>query len=393
MRCIKKHVIGLRRLVAGGSICLAVTTWGETPPPPAAAAFIHPKILGADSCSTSGCHGGADEKSRQHIVWSQSDVHSRAYATLTSARSARLAEALHIPNPAASARCTTCHAPALTVPADQLAPDVKATEGVSCASCHGPAGDWLRSHTRTDYTHADRVAVGMRDLSNLYVRANTCVACHQTIDPELIETGRHPRLIFELDGQAASEPKHWRESAAWNGAQAWYVGQAVALREMSAALLVGTPNTARESPRWEGLLWVIQHTGDKDARALDTLSTAKSTSVYAEAVTACDQLAGTAADRFDHAKTRAFLAHLASTYPEFNDRTVSREMHACRAERLVLALDRLLAALPADKRPADAGPALDRLFRIVQSMPDFSPSDFAATLATFSQAVPVLANE
>lgn len=382
----------MRRLIASGAACLAVTSWGETPPAPAPV-FIHPTILGASSCSTSGCHGGADEKSRQHIIWSQSDVHSRAYATLTTARSARLAEALRIPDPTTSARCTTCHAPALTVPADQLAPDVKATEGVSCASCHGPAADWLRSHTRTDYTHADRVAVGMRDLANLHVRANTCVACHQNIDPELVNTGRHPRLIFELDGQAASEPKHWRESTAWNGAQAWYVGQAVALREMSSALLNAKADAVPESPRWEGLVWVLQRTGDRNARPLGNLTPAKGSSVYAGAVEACEQLAKTAAESFPPSQTASFLAHLASTHKEFDDRSISREMHACRAERLVLALDRLLAALPADQRPPATGPALDRLFRDVQSMPDFSPAHFAEALAAFAKTLtPASAN-
>ncbi len=390
MRCIKKHAVTWRRLIVGGTACIAASSWGEPPPSPATA-FIHPTILGAGSCATSGCHGGADEKSRQHIVWSQSDVHSRSYATLTTARSARLAEALRIPDPTTSARCTTCHAPALTVPADQLASDVKATEGVSCASCHGPESGWLRSHTRADYTHADRVAAGMRDLANLHVRANTCVACHQNIDPELVNTGRHPRLIFELDGQAASEPKHWRERAGWNGAQAWYVGQAVALREMSSALLNGKADAVRESPRWEGLLWVLQRTGDRNALPSGNLTPSKDASVYASAVNACDQLAKTATASFAPAQTSSFLSRLASTHPEFADRSISREMQACRAERLVLALDRLLAALPADQRPAGSGPLLDSLFRLVQSTPDFSPADFSGALAAFAKTLPASA--
>ena len=315
-------------------------------------------------------------------------MHSRANATLTTARSARLAEALRIPDPTTSARCTTCHAPAMTVPTNQLAPNVKAPDGVSCASCHGPEAGWLRSHTRTDYTHADRVAAGMRDLADLHVRANTCVACHQNIDPELVNTGRHPRLIFELDGQAASEPKHWRERAGWNGAQAWYVGQAVALREMSSALLNGKADAVHESPRWEALLWVLQRTGDKNALSLGNLVPSKDAPVYASAVNACDQLAKTAAASFPPAQTSSFLARLAATHPEFADRSISHEMHACRAERLVLALDRLLAALPADQRPAGSGPLLDNLFRLAQSIPDFSPTAFSGALAAFAKTVP-----
>jgi hypothetical protein len=94
------------------------------------------------------------------------------------------------------------------------APDALVSEGVSGGSCHGPAEAWLRSHTRSDLTHADRVASGMRDLRSLYHRANACVACHQTLEPEIVAVGRHPVLYFELDGQAHSQPKHWREPAA-----------------------------------------------------------------------------------------------------------------------------------------------------------------------------------
>jgi cytochrome c peroxidase len=84
----------------------------------------------------------------------------------------------------------------------------KVSEGVSCESCHGPAENWLRSHTRHDYTRADRTASGMRDLQNLYVRANTCVACHQSFPNRCSRPGI-PELIFELDGQSVAEPKHW----------------------------------------------------------------------------------------------------------------------------------------------------------------------------------------
>ena len=146
-----------------------------------------PKFLGAQSCSTSGCHGGADDKSRQYTVWVKYDVHhERPFATLTTARSERLAETLKISDPTQSARCTVCHAPMQTVPAERRADAVKISDGVSCENCHGPAENWIRSHTRKDYTHADRINAGMRDLQNLYVRANTCVACHQNVDADIL---------------------------------------------------------------------------------------------------------------------------------------------------------------------------------------------------------------
>src|SRR5207253_5173539 len=102
--------------------------------------------------------------------------------------------------------------------------------GVSCESCHGAAGSWLRGHTRTDWNYAMRVTAGMRDLRSLYVRANTCVACHQNVDHDLLKAG-HPTLVFELDSQSINEPKHWRDDDLSIGPRAWLTGQAVALRE------------------------------------------------------------------------------------------------------------------------------------------------------------------
>ncbi|MDB6039794.1 MAG: hypothetical protein JWM99_3635, partial [Verrucomicrobiales bacterium] len=103
-------------------------------------------------------------------------------------------------------------------------------DGVSCENCHGRAEPWIRSHTRTDLGHAERTNLGIRDLRDIYVRANKCVACHQNLDGQILAAG-HPELIFELDGQAASQPRHWREKL--DHGQLWLEGQAVALREMS----------------------------------------------------------------------------------------------------------------------------------------------------------------
>jgi hypothetical protein len=181
------------------------------------------------------CHGGASPSRDQFTIWSRQDFHSRAYATLVTARSVRIAETLGIVSATESARCTTCHAPFASLPQARLASTINVTEGVSCESCHNGAEAWLRSHTRPDWTYADRIHAGLRDLRSAYVRANTCVACHQVIDPALVKAG-HPELIFELDGLTASEPRHWQEKADWFGPKAWLVGQAVALREMSLCL-------------------------------------------------------------------------------------------------------------------------------------------------------------
>src|SRR6185503_15513470 len=109
--------------------------------PPAA------RFLGSQSCASSGCHGGAGAHQNQFLVWSTRDFHSlRPFATLTTARAKQIAGELQIADPAREARCTSCHAPLAGVPAQLQAAPLKASEGVSCESCHGPAERWLRPH-------------------------------------------------------------------------------------------------------------------------------------------------------------------------------------------------------------------------------------------------------
>src|SRR5205814_1122447 len=151
------------------------------------------KFVGAVGCKSSSCHGGAGEKRSQYITWVQQDFHARAYAVLVNARSSRMAEALSLPAAQTSDRCTVCHSPLQSVASARLTTMADADEGVSCENCHAAAGPWLRGHTRKDWTYATRVGAGMRDLRSFYVRANTCVACHQNLDADLLQAG-HPEL-------------------------------------------------------------------------------------------------------------------------------------------------------------------------------------------------------
>lgn len=344
------------------------------------------RVYGSATCSSTGCHGGADDRSRQTIVWSQRDVHSRSFATLATARAARMAEALQINDPSVSARCTVCHAPLATVAPEHLATDARVSEGVSCVSCHGPADTWLRTHTRQDYSHAERVAAGMRDLRDLRGRANACVACHQNIDPELVNVGRHPTLFFELDGQAQIEPKHWRESATFNGAQAWLVGQAVAWREMSWALLHGTSDDVKDTPRWQALRWLLARADlDHEGSAFRALAVITGPEAMGGAMELADRLALRATQDWSGDQTSAVLGRLAGAADDFRSEKETRVVHACRAERLVIALDRLFGALPADRKASATSAQLDKLFRLAQSQEDFAPADFARELAEFAQ--------
>jgi hypothetical protein len=353
------------------------------------------KFLGAQSCASSGCHGGGGTKQNQFLTWSLKDFHSqRPTSTLTTARSKQIAEALAIKDPTANTRCASCHAPLNEVPENLHGENFKVSEGVSCESCHGSAENWLRSHTRVDYTRADRTAAGMRDLRNLYVRANTCVACHQNVDGDILNAG-HPELIFELDGQSVAEPKHWQEATNWNGAKAWFVGQAVALREMTWQLSLEKSPTENQINRWKGLVWVMskssdeEHEGKIDSTSVPKPENLKSflsefdyyASFYSISETADEK------ERW-HLIAQQTLARLANTKDDFKDSSVPQPLQARRAERLVLALDRHFAALPELKNNEPVQAALNKLFKLAQSIPDFDPKEFAAALEKFAAALP-----
>jgi hypothetical protein len=272
------------------------------------------------------------------------------------ARSARIAETLKISDATTEARCTVCHNPFQSVSLDRKEARIGKLEGVSCETCHNAAEHWLLTHTRTDLTYQQKVAAGLRDLKNFYVRANTCVACHQNLEPELRAAG-HPELIFELDGQCATMPRHWGETNRLRGAQAWWVGQAVALRE-AAAHVAGAKVGEDVAQRAAALSWLLGVPVDQKA---------------------ADELARSAAQEnwsADDVRTR--LGKLVALHVSFADTTPRGEL-AQRAERIVLGLERLLVALSLNK-DATLSPKLDELFKDVQSRPDFDAKKFAPHL-------------
>jgi len=85
--------------------------------------------------------------------------------------------------------------------------------------------------------------------------------------------------------------------------------------------------------------------------------------------------------------TRKMLLAAANTSESFRDSSISQNLQARRAERLVLALDRLVAALPELKNNEPVQASLNQLFKLAQSVPDFDPQPFAAALEKFTAAI------
>ena len=206
------------------------------------APFVEPaKVghwLGSDSCATSTCHGGplgptVDWNSSQ-TVFNAFDPHVGAGSVLESDRSRRIVEML---DPATRGseqrfsqllreRCNGCHAPLdaagntlhpslISVSADVTAGDHQGRrgEGVSCEACHGPAGGWLESHLRDDWS----IGGGMKDHSRFVTRVENCVSCHvgsrradgvvRDMNHDMIAAG-HPALRFEPWSALRRLPAH-----------------------------------------------------------------------------------------------------------------------------------------------------------------------------------------
>jgi hypothetical protein len=347
-------------------------------------------FVGSIGCKSSSCHGGAGPKRSQYITWSLKDFHTKAYAVLLNSRSERMAEGLGIGPAQSSARCTVCHSPMQSVAPSRLTRTAPPDEGVSCETCHSAASGWLRGHTRTDWTYNTRVAAGMRDLKNLYVRANACVACHQNLAPDLLKAG-HPDLFFELDGQSVAEPKHWKDEEPWSGLRQWLTGQAVALREMSWALAGDPQNDAFSIARWDGLAWLCA-TATSLASIPSPVSPPSSTPGMADFTsmqTQADALARRAsASNWSDNSARSLLVALAAVDAEFTAKGTANQLLGQRAKRLVLALDRLVNALGQNRgAPLKVDPELNQLFEDVKTLDSFDAPGFAGHLRAFREAL------
>jgi hypothetical protein len=347
-------------------------------------------FVGSVGCKSSSCHGGAGPKRSQYFTWSQKDFHTKAYAVLLNSRSERIAESLGISAAQTSARCTVCHSPLQSVAPSRLTATAHPDEGVSCESCHGAAGGWLRGHTRTDWTYNTRVAAGMRDLRSLYVRATACAACHQNLAPELLKAG-HPDLFFELDSQSVAEPKHWKDDDAWSGPREWLTGQAVALREMSWALASDPQSDEASNARWNGLAWLCATTTSAAAISspVSQPSNPPNRSDFMSMQTQADALARRASvSNWSEGSARSLLAALASLEDEFSAKRVANQLPGQRAKRLVLALDRLVYALNKNRGyrlKVDA--ELTQLFQDVKTLDSFDSGAFAAHLRSFREVL------
>jgi hypothetical protein len=124
------------------------------------------KYTGATTCKM--CHN-SPAKGEQWNKWNES-AHSKALASLSSTAALEYAKKNGIADPAKEAKCLKCHSTASTVDAG-IVGGLKADEGVSCESCHGPGSLYKAMNVMKD--------TAMAKTKGLVVpNKETCLKCH-----------------------------------------------------------------------------------------------------------------------------------------------------------------------------------------------------------------------
>lgn len=215
-------------------------------------------------CSSAACHGGGklDTKFSEYSTWAATafsgklyDPHSTAYRVLFNEDSVRIGKLMGMKEPHKEALCLKCHATEGVKPAEAV------SEGVGCASCHGPAEKWISVHMLPEWKALSNQSkftdYGFVPTKNLVARVSNCTTCHvgdadREVNHDLIAAG-HPRLSFEYT-RYQFNPKyrhHWDEVLPQPDfeVRAWTVGQAATLRAAIDLLRVRAERAAGNDPK------------------------------------------------------------------------------------------------------------------------------------------------
>jgi len=167
------------------------------------------KVLTAAECAK--CHAPETE------VW-KGTPHFRTFDALhRTARAKEIAAKMGVSSIKRSEVCAGCH----YTQQDQDG-TLKTVSGISCESCHGAARDWIVLHnnyggsgvTRLQETAEHRqqrlrssIEAGMRNPTNLYLVARSCLACHTAPNEKLINVGGHSAGSADFNLVAWSQGK------------------------------------------------------------------------------------------------------------------------------------------------------------------------------------------
>ncbi len=167
------------------------------------------KVLTAGTCVK--CHAAEAE------AWKHTP-HFRTFETLhRTPRAKEIAAKMGVSSIKRSEVCASCHY------TQQLQEgSAKTVSGISCESCHGAARDWLALHNdyggagvtklaETPAHAAERLArsmaAGMRNPTNLYLVARSCLGCHTVPNEKLVNVGGHAAGSLDFNFIAWSQGK------------------------------------------------------------------------------------------------------------------------------------------------------------------------------------------
>lgn len=206
------------------------------------------QTVGTANCAGSTCHGavapweGGNILKNEYTTWSRLDAHTHTYEVLNNDVSKRIVRNLGYKEPATEVKiCLDCHAH--NPPPNQRGERFIPTEGVGCEGCHGPAGDWIGTHTEPGNTHAANLEKGLYPTNQPIAQAKLCLSCHfgdqsRFVTHRIMGAG-HPRISFELKTFSALEPAHYlvdedykKRKGNPDGVRLWAIGQALAAQQI-----------------------------------------------------------------------------------------------------------------------------------------------------------------
>lgn len=129
--------------------------------------------VGVVKCKT--CHN-SKMWGKIYDKWSATK-HATAYATLAGEHSLEVAKKMKIEDPQKSEKCLVCHVTGYEASAKLKGEKYTLEEGVSCEACHGPGGDYLKSHIKKG-NKEQAAADGLMKPTKEH-----CVTCHNEKSP------------------------------------------------------------------------------------------------------------------------------------------------------------------------------------------------------------------
>jgi hypothetical protein len=133
--------------------------------------------VGASKCKM--CHNVA-KWGKIYDQWAATK-HAKAYATLADEKAKAIAKEMKIADAQKSEKCLICHVTGYEASAKLKGEKYSMEEGVTCETCHGPAGDYVTSHMKKDnkkQATADGLIIPTEELSK-----ELCVKCHNQKSP------------------------------------------------------------------------------------------------------------------------------------------------------------------------------------------------------------------